>query len=149
MSSKSEQRLQRRLEKQQKARQDAFSQQPILQQANDDDDYIAFSLKNLVNGYDLHSNKCTDYLRSQLILKLQTLCNNTWNTLFTKGKQSGGMEIINRQSFKVPLPACITEDINHLYVLRFNSQNSRLIGFRSDNVFQAVFVDVDLSTYNH
>ena len=149
MSNKSEQRLQRRLKQQQKARQDAFSQRPILQRANDDDDCMAFSLKNLVNGYDLRSNKCTDYIRSQLILKLQTLCCNTWNTLFTKSKQSGGMEIIKKESFKVPLPACITEDVNHLYVLRFNSQNARLIGYRSNNIFQAIFVDVDLSTYDH
>lgn len=149
MPNKSEQRLQRRLKKQQKAKQDAFSQQPILQQANDDDDYMVFSLKNLVNGYDLKSNKCTDYIRSQLILKLQTLCCNTWNTLFTKNKQSGGMEIIGKEAFKVPLPACVTEDIGHLYVLRFNSQNARLVGYRSDNIFQVIFVDIDLSTYDH
>lgn len=149
MSEKSEKRFQRRLKKQQKARRDAFSQQPILQQADDDDDYIVFSLKNLVSGYDLRSSKCTEYIRSQLILKLQMLCRNTWNTLFTKNKQSGGMEIIKKESFKVPLPACITEDMDHLYVLRFNSQNARLIGYRSDNVFQAFFIDVDLSTYEH
>ncbi len=149
MPNKSEQRLQRRLKKQRKARQDTFSQQPILQQANDDDDYIVFSLKNLVTGYDLKSNECTNYIRSQLILKLQTLCCNTWNTLFTKNKQSGGIELVKKEAFKVPLPTCITEDINHLYVLRFNSQNARLIGYRSDNIFQAIFVDINLSTYNH
>ena len=149
MPSKSEKRFQRHLKKQQKARHDIFSQQPILQQANDDDDYIVFSLKNLVSGYDLKSSKCAEYIRSQLILKLQTLCCNTWSTLFTKNKQSGGMEIIKKESFKVSLPTCITEDIDHLYVLRFNSQNARLIGYRLDNVFQAIFVDVDLSTYKH
>lgn len=148
MPSKSEQRLLKRLEKSKKAKQDAFSRQPILRPV-EDDDYVVFSLKNLVSGYDLKTNKCSDYLRSQLLLKLQILCMNTWSTLFTKNKQSGGIEIIDKRAFKVPLPACVTEDVNHLYVVRFYGQNARLIGYRTDNVFQAIFVDADLSTYSH
>lgn len=149
MSVKAERRLKRRLEQQNQAKNDNFSRQPILQSARDDDDYLIFSLKNLVDGYGLKSEYCNDYIRSQLLLKLQTLCCNTWSTLFTKNKQSGGVEIINKTAFKVSLPSCITDDINYLYVLRFNGQNSRLIGYRSGNVFQAIFVDVDLSTYRH
>ncbi len=149
MSSKADKRLYRKLQKQNKIKNDNFSKQPVLQSSTDNDDYLIFSLKNLVNGYDLKSEKCTDYIRSQLLLKLQTTCCHTWNMLFTKDKQSGGLEILDKSIFKIPMPACVTEDINHLYVLRFNSQKSRLIGYRSDNIFHIIFVDIDLSTYNH
>lgn len=59
------------------------------------------------------------------------------------------IEIIDRIIFNVPLPSCITDDVDYLYVLRFDGQNARLIGYRSSNTFRAIFVDVDLSTYEH
>lgn len=66
-----------------------------------------------------------------------------------KSKSCGGFETINTSRFKVPMPTCITEDINHLYVIRFSAQKSRLVGYRRGNVFHVIFVDIDLSTYDH
>ncbi len=149
MSKKSNKRLQRRLEKNAHSRNDTFSRQPILEDAADDDDYLLFSLKNLSSEYDLNAASCTDYIRSQLLFKLKLLCDQTWNKLFVKSKQSGGIEKIDKSAILAPLPSCVTDDISHLYVVRFNGQNSRLIGYRSDNVFQVLFVDVNLEVYKH
>ena len=148
MAKKSERRLQKRLKRQEKAKNDAFAHQP-LQQVADVNDYMTFSFKNLVLKYDLKNKYCNDYIRSQLLLKLHKLSCCTWSQLFMKDKQSGGIEAIEKKSIKTPLPPCVTEDIEKLYVFRFNAQHSRVIGMRVENVFHILFVDVGLDCYDH
>lgn len=141
--------MQKRLEKQRRAVSDEFAKQPVLQRAVDSDDYLVFSFKNLVNEYDLKNKHCTDYVRSQLVMKLRSLSQQTWSGLFAKGKQSGGLEIIKKDCMKVALPACVTEDIGNLYVFRFNAQKARIIGLRVGDVFQILFIDAGLECYGH
>ena len=149
MSKKSEKRLAKKLEREKKQKNTISVSLPDLQSPTDNDDYVVFSLRNLHQDYNLSSRLCNDQIKSDLLQKICTMCCTTWNTLFTKRKDCGGLEPLGVDIFKVSMPSCVTDDIDHLYAMRFNGQNSRLIGYRSQNIFHAIFVDVDLSTYKH
>lgn len=149
MSKKAERRLAKKLEKEKKQKNSTSVFLPDLQPSADNDDYVVFSLKSLHKDYNLSSSLCDSQIKCDLLQKMYTMCCTTWNTLFTKRKNCGGLEPLDVEIFKVSMPSCVTDDIDHLYAMRFNGQNSRLIGYRSQNIFHAIFIDVDLSTYKH
>lgn len=120
---------------------------PQLQRANDDNDNIVFSFQSLQNGYDLNHKSLTKENKVQLLKKLVEISKTTWNSLILKDKKSG-FELIDK-SIITGLPNVVTEDISKLYILRFASQDCRIIGFRQDNVYHILYIDPDLSLYRH
>lgn len=112
-------------------------------------DYPVFSFRHLVSGYTI--DDCLDKQeRSDLLGKLSVMSQKTWSILDTSDHlHGGGFEKIPRKKIKTPLPAIMTEDIDKLYVMRFNGLSSRIIGFRSQNVYHVTHIDTKLSAYNH
>ncbi len=112
-------------------------------------DYPIFSFKYLVSGYGV--NDCNDkQAKSDLLGKLYVMSQKTWTDLEIGNHKSGaGFEKIPRKQFKTSLPVVVTEDIDKLYSMRFNSLSSRLIGFRSSHIFHITHIDTNLSSYKH
>lgn len=147
--TKAEKRLERKLKKQSKSLRDVFAQSPIQKPSNDDNDNLVFSFRDLQRDYDFEQACCDDQVRRDLLSSLRRLSRTTWDDLKTRDKKSGGSELINRSEIKASLPSFITDDYEKFIVIRFNSQNSRLIGYRQDNIFYILFIDVSLTLYDH
>ena len=120
---------------------------PQLQKVSDDNDAIVFSFQFLQNEYGLDRKSLTKDNKIQLLKKLVAVSKTTWNALVLKPKSSG-FELLDKSAVS-PLPPVVTDDIQKLYVLRFASQDCRLVGFRQDNVYHILYIDSDLSLYNH
>ena len=58
-----------------------------------------------------------------------------------------GAEKIPRRAFRVGIPQTITEDVP-LLAFRFSGPKP-MVGFRTDAVFNIVWLDRDFSVYNH
>lgn len=114
-----------------------------------DSDYFIFSFRYLHKDYGLEHKNLTKYYKLQLLSRLVRTTNMTWLQLELKNKKDGGIERIPKECLKKSLPYVVTDDIDKLYVLRFASQQCRLIGFRRGNIFFVLFIDPDLSLYNH
>lgn len=114
-----------------------------------DSDYVVFSFMYLQKNYGLDHKRLTKNHKIQLLNKLVKITSVTWLQLELKNKRDGGLERISKKCFKKPLPSVITDDIDKLCVLRFASQECRLIGFRRGNIFYILFIDPDLSLYDH
>ena len=147
--TKAEKRLERKLKKQSKSLRDVFAQSPIQKPSNDDNDNLVFSFRDLQRDYDFEQACCDDQVRRDLLSSLRRLSRTTWDDLRTRDKKSGGSELINKSEIKASLPSFITDDYEKFIVIRFNSQNSRLIGYRQDNIFYILFIDVSLTLYDH
>lgn len=61
--------------------------------------------------------------------------------------RENGTEIIDRSNLKVGLPQFMTEDIRILSI-RFGSVE-RMIGYKLDNIFYILYLDVNCSIYSH
>lgn len=116
--------------------------------ARDDDDLLVFSFRDLQPEYSFDANCCDDKLRKDLLTKLTKMCRTTWEDLQRLGKKSG-FESLERSAIKVPLPSCVTDDVNKLHVIRFHGQSARLIGYRLGAVFYVLFIDAELKLYKH
>ena len=114
-----------------------------------DSDYFIFSFRYLQKDYGLDHKRLTKEYKLQLLSKLIRTTNMTWLQLELKNKRDGGLEKIPKNCLKKSLPSVVSDDIDKLYVLRFASQECRLIGFRRGNIFFVLFIDPDLSLYNH
>ena len=120
---------------------------PQIQQPKDDNDYLSVSFQYLQRDYDLNRKYLTKDNRLQLLKKIVSITHMTWNDLTLQDKKHG-FERIDKDIVK-NLPNIITDDIQKLYVLRFASQDCRLVGMRQDNIFQILYIDPDLSLYKH
>lgn len=147
--TKAEKRLEKKFKKQSKSLNDSFAHSPIQKPSNDDNDTLVFSFRDLQDEYDFSQDCCTDQVRKDLLSSLRRLSQTTWDDLITRDKKNGGSELINKSEIKAGLPSFITDDYEKLIVVRFNSQSSRLIGYRQGNVFYVLFIDVKLTLYDH
>lgn len=150
VSKKKDKRLQKRIKKMAQAKNDGFANTLItLEPSNDDDDCVAFSFKDLQDHYSFDTAKCDHQLRLDLLSKLRVISQKSWNELEKAGKRAG-FESLAIGELKVEISSKVAlKGVNKLHVLRFNSQNSRLIGYRLGRVFHILFIDPNLELYSH
>lgn len=121
---------------------------PQLQQPKDDNDYLSVSFQYLQKEYNLDRRNLTKDNKIQLLKKLALITQMTWTELILKDKKHG-FEILDKKVLNKNIPTIITEDLRDIYILRFASQDCRLVGIRQDNIFQILYIDPDLSLYKH
>lgn len=78
--------------------------------------------------------------------KLRILSQMIWKDINVLPRENG-TEIIDRSNLKVGLPQFMTEDIRILSI-RFGSVE-RMIGYKLDNIFYILYLDVNCSIYSH
>lgn len=120
---------------------------PSFQNGNDDNDNVAISFQHLQNGYDLENRKLSKDNKIQLLKKLAHITKSTWNELVLQGKKSGFEKL--KKNVISNLPSIITDDISNLYVLRFASQECRVVGFRQGVIYYILYIDPELDLYKH
>ena len=77
------------------------------------------------------------------LYKIETLSNLTWLDIIRLPRENG-MENIK---LKIQTPNFITDDIQ-LKSIRFGKLE-RMIGYKMDNVFYLLYIDIDGSCYSH
>lgn len=150
-SRKAQRRLEKRLLKNQRAKNDVFSSAlpTTLEPTNDEDDFVAFSFQNLQKDYSFNTSQCDHQLRLDLLSKLRVVSCKSWNDLEKAGKKSG-FESLPINALRKPIPEDVPlKGVNKLHVLRFNGQDARLIGYRLGRVFHIIFIDPELEVYDH
>jgi hypothetical protein len=111
-------------------------------------DYPIFCFRHLINGYSLDG--CNKEQKAHFVSKLAKMAQQTWDDLDGADHWSGsGFEKIPKDQIKGRLPAIVTEDVEKLYVMRFNGKHYRMIGHRSDHIYYLTHVDITLSAYGH
>jgi len=111
-------------------------------------DYPIFCFKHLLGGYSLKD--CDKDAKAHLLDKIEMMTQKTWNDLFISDHYSGaGFETIPTKQFSTSMPLIVTQDVDKLYVIRFNGKSHRLIGMRSGHIFHITHIDLNLSAYSH
>lgn len=136
-----------KLEEYFRAQRGSETQLPSFQNGDDDNENVAISFQYLQNKYDLENRKLSKDNKIQLLKKLAHITKNTWNQLILQGKKSGFEKL--SKSVISNLPSIVTEDVGNLYVLRFASQECRVVGFRQGIIYYILYIDSDLSLYKH
>ena len=73
----------------------------------------------------------------------------TWGEIRQSRRESGGFEPISPDQFSGgPIPTPFTEE-SHAVVFRFHGDQCRVVGFLERAVFHIVWVDTNLSLYDH
>jgi hypothetical protein len=117
-----------------------------LEKVRTNDDFLLFSFKHLVKGYDLKA--CPDKnIRSQLLDKLRILSEQTHQDLATQPREKGGFERIPVEKIKNHDQVNVNQDIAKFYVFRFSQ--SRLIGYFVNNQYFITHIDWKLDAYKH
>ncbi len=104
-----------------------------------------FGLHYLVGGYNIVG--CDQQERAAFANLLHDMSERTWSQLIQGARQGTGFEKISRQSIKVGIPSSITEDVHFFLSIRITDMG-RLIGFREDEVFHAVWLDPKHEVYD-
>lgn len=136
-----------KLEKLFESEKNSKSVLPAFQDGKDDNDSIAISFQYLQDRYGIENRKLDKDKKVQLLKKLVYITKSTWSELVLHNKK-GGFEMLRKTVFN-NLPSVVTEDIDKLYVLRFASQKCRLVGFRQGVIYYVLYIDPDLSLYEH
>lgn len=106
-----------------------------------------FSFKDIQEDY--YNNKNKSFNKDHFIRlfnKLRILSQMIWKDINVLPRENG-TEIIDRSNLKVGLPQFMTEDIRILSI-RFGSVE-RMIGYKLDNIFYILYLDVNCSIYSH
>lgn len=144
-------RLEKKVKKYNKSKNDAFSNsQIILDPNNDEDRKIAFSFMDLHKDYGFANDSCSHQFHLDLLSKLLTASCKTWSDMLATGKKSGFETITISDKMRKIMPASVLQrDINKFYVMRCNGQSARLIGYRIGQIFYIVFIDTKFELYEH
>ncbi len=103
-----------------------------------------FSFELLQDGFNFKNRKKLQNEHFKTFLyKIETLSNLTWLDIIRLPRENG-MENIK---LKIQTPNFITDDIQ-LKSIRFGKLE-RMIGYKMDNVFYLLYIDIDGSCYSH
>lgn len=105
-----------------------------------------FCFKHLHSNYKV--SKCSDKQMKALLTKLEQLSQLSWNEIILAHKHGTGSEKIKKSSLKVKVPAFITDDVDFLLALRFDGMSPILV-HRNRFIMHIIFIDHNMSTYNH
>ncbi|AIL00127.1 hypothetical protein AN459_31440 [Pseudomonas aeruginosa] len=92
-------------------------------------------------------SECTSDERSQVLSKLRTLSQMSWQQIKQAPRHGLGFEIIGRPSFKAAIPAFVTDDTN---LISFRAiGKAPMVGYRDGRVFHILWIDRDFTVYDH
>jgi hypothetical protein len=104
-----------------------------------------FSLQYMDTGkYGL--NKCTPDEKAQFVDVLYRLSQLTWNTIQSTSKRGLGHEKIPRTILRASIPKHVTQDVT---LIAFRFSGKRMVGYRQRRTFYVLWLDLDLSLYDH
>lgn len=124
-----------------------------LRAMSNEKEHPAFSFKYIVNNqnYNLDSSKADVHLRSSLLNSLHKYSKIPWDN-FIGDKKRTGVEIVGLDSLrklKVSLPnEYFYNNIKKIIIFRI-SDKARLIGYRYSSICYVLWIDWDLSSYDH
>lgn len=103
------------------------------------------SLENLSVAYCL--KVCTVDEKAAFASRLYEMSRLTWQQIAQADRHGQGTETIKRASIKVPIPACITEDVSIIAFRCFGK--APMVGYRAHDTFYVVWIDRDFTLYAH
>ena len=92
-------------------------------------------------------SSCASHEQAQVALALEKRAQFSWGQLRQMGRKELGYETISRHSLKAAVPTHFTADETPISFRMAN--HGRLIGFRQDEVFHIVWIDVQFELYAH
>lgn len=104
-----------------------------------------FSLEYLRKGFCILD--CTTEQKAAFADRLREMSQLTWQQIQNSPRHGQGCEIIDRASIRVPIPENITDDVK---IIAFRCiGKAPMVGYRADEVFFVVWIDMNFSLYNH
>ena len=118
---------------------------PLPNTPNYDLEPPVFCFRYLDKTHGLDS--CDKDEKAALVSTLYKLSQLSWRELRLAPRHRVGYEIINRNSFRVPIPKHITEDVD-LIAFRFSGLKP-MVGYRNEAIFHIVWLDRSFEVYDH
>lgn len=105
-----------------------------------------FSFYNIQKGFSLDDLENDE--KFSFIKKIVLISQSKWIELKNANKNGYGCEVLtNRNSIKATMPSCFPNDAS-IVVFRFHEKKP-MIGFRQKDVFHIVWLDKNLTIYDH
>lgn len=104
-----------------------------------------FSFRYLDKTHGLDS--CDKEEKAALVSTLYKLSQLSWRELRLAPRHGVGYEIIDRNSFRVPIPKHISENVD-LIAFRFSGLKP-MVGYRDEAIFHIVWLDRSFEVYDH
>ncbi len=119
----------------------------IPTEINYDDHPPIFSLERLQLGKYCFSNMDGSHKASfaEAIFKRR---NTSWAEIKKTGRHKLGFEKIDKKSINAPIPAFITEEVDHFLAFRFSGMKP-MVGYRLRDVFYVLWFDSCFDLYPH
>lgn len=113
-------------------------------------DYPVFCLKHLHRDYDIDSciRANSKFIKS-FAKRLKVLSDLTWTQIQLSDRHGHGAEKIAKASINPSVPTSITRDVKDFLSFCFSGTDGRIVGYRDSNIFHIVYIDTDLSVYDH
>jgi len=92
-------------------------------------------------------DSCDKDEKAAVVSTLYKLSQLSWRELRLAPRHGVGYEIINRNSFRVPIPNYITPDVD-LIAFRFSGLKP-MVGYRDEAIFRIVWLDRSFEVYDH
>lgn len=109
-------------------------------------EYPVFCFRYLHKEYGI--NSCTQQQKAALLEKIDKWRNMTWDEIRLAPRHGLGYEKIARSSIKPPMPAFVTNEVDHLLALRFDGMAPILVQ-RRNFVMHLIFIDPKMECYKH
>ena len=77
----------------------------------------------------------------RFIERLKKLCTLTWNQVYTSSRHSFGTETIMKENLNSSTQQLCPSGVDKLLILRATGDNHSFLGYRSDDVFQILFIE--------
>lgn len=118
-----------------------------VQSVDYESSFPVFSLERVQHGPYCFSNLAQEHKAffGEAIFRRRTLA---WKDIKSADRHGLGCEKISRKSIRAPIPAFITEDVDHFLALRFNGLRP-MVGYRIRDVFFVLWFDHNFTLYPH
>lgn len=130
-------------------------QQKLRVSSKETQDIVAFSFNYLLNDdkYSLETKKADKKAKLKLLNGIQKYSSLTWSSFASSNKYECGVEYVDRaklSSLKVKIPEKgFYNKIKGFHIFRFGGNSHRICGWREDNICYILWIDWDLTSYDH
>jgi hypothetical protein len=113
-------------------------------------DYPIFCFRHLHGNYNFENCLSADrkFIKG-FVQKLKNLSDAPWHQIQFSDKHGIGSEKIAKSSIQASIPSSITKDVTDFLSFYFAGAKGRIIGYRSGVIFHVIYIDTNLSVYNH
>jgi hypothetical protein len=108
----------------------------------------AFSFEKMQDGSGNSFNCCEDEDRLSLAKRMFMLSREPWRKIRGASNKGFGSEEIPRNRIKRPVPASVTDDVDHFLSLHYVGKK-RFIGYKVGQIFFILWVDHNFQAYDH